>query len=199
MCGDRGQKKLVEVFFNLVWVHFATIGRKSIPKDQYCLWPYILCVIVFYIATWEGKKVLRLVKIFPLDCLKTHYLIAKLTKFLDGAPPPHRRSFPTAAMSPILKCLYSCQAFSPSSPTKVHVWPFATHLSGLYPLNTQNLIHFVVSWTLTLVCSLKSWESEVSNGIWHVYVAQHEHAIYRWKALNLTCKKQCLKICVPWF
>ncbi len=37
ICAESGgnkKNKMVEVFFNLGRVHFATIGRKSVPKDQ---------------------------------------------------------------------------------------------------------------------------------------------------------------------
>ncbi len=50
-------------------------------------------------------------------------------------------------------------------------------------------------YTIVSPCSVKSWASELSNGIWHAYILRHGHVIYRWKA-NMV---KWSAIVSPWF
>ncbi len=48
-------------------------------------------------------------------------------------------------------------------------------------------------------CTVKNWDSELSIDIWHGHIPQHGHAIYHWKALDLTYMGVFSEFVPPWF
>ncbi len=80
-------------------------------------------------------------------------------------------------------------------------WADVLHVGGtISSLGTESVHDSISFWntvifkdagrkyirgTQTPTFPLQSWGQELSNGIWHPYIAQYRHVIYRWKALEL--------------